>query len=69
MKAVDSFEIINFDGLASMRASRIYDQLKDAKSQAGLREIINAATCAAHEAALFTKNRQAYEGIKGLNFV
>ncbi len=69
MKAVGSFEIINFDGLVSMKASRIYEQLKDVNSQAGLREIINAATCTANDAVLFTKNRQAYEGIKGLNFV
>lgn len=69
MKAVNSFEIMSFDGLVAMKASRIYDQLKATNSHAGLREIINAATCAANDAVLFTKNRQAYEGIKGLNFV
>lgn len=69
IKAVNNFEIINFDGEASVKASRIYEQTKEVKAQVGLREMMMAAICAKNDAVLFTKNRQAYEGIKGLNFV
>ncbi|MEM4272413.1 MAG: PIN domain-containing protein [Candidatus Bilamarchaeaceae archaeon] len=69
IKAINNFEIMGLDGEVSVKASRIYEQLKEAKAQAGLREILNAAICTANDALLFTKNRQAYEGIRGLNFV
>lgn len=69
LKVVDKLEMLSFDRKASVRASKIYEQMGESGGNTGMRDVMNAAVCLANDAHLLTGNRKPYEGIKGLKFV
>lgn len=69
LRFMGNLEILDFDGQSAELASKFYrDSLKEGV-RISTRAIINAAICMRNDAFLFTKNRNEYEGIKGLKVV
>jgi predicted nucleic acid-binding protein len=69
LRLLDSLTLLPFDKDAALRANRIYESMQKKSSEAGMRELVNAAICINNEALLYTKNRAPYEGIEGLKFI
>lgn len=69
LRFTEQLDILAFDRQSAELASKLYrDGIKEG-IRIPTRAIINAATCIRHDAFLFTKNRNEYEGIKGLKVV
>lgn len=58
-----------FDKRSAVIASRIINELEEAGKRINIESVITAAICIENGAFLFTKNRSAFEGIKGLKLV
>ncbi len=69
LKVVDKLEMLDLDRKSSVRASKIYEQVRDAGLNTSMRDILTASICLANNANLFTGKRAPYEGIRGLKFV
>lgn len=69
LRFMEHLDILVFDKQSAELASKFYrDGIKEGV-RTPARAIINAAICMRNDAFLFTKNRNEYEGIKGLKVV
>ena len=69
LRFMERLEILAFDKQSAELASKLYrDGIKEG-IKLSTRALVNAAVCMRNDAFLFTKNRNEYEGIKGLKVV
>ncbi len=69
LRFMEQLDILSFDKQSAELASKLYrDGVKEGV-RISSRALINAAICMKNDAFLFTKNRNEYEGIKGLKVV
>ncbi|MEM2963732.1 MAG: type II toxin-antitoxin system VapC family toxin [Candidatus Anstonellales archaeon] len=69
LRFMEQLDILVFDKQSAELASKLYrDGMKEG-IRIPSRAIINAAICMRNDAFLLTKNRNEYEGIKGLKVV
>ncbi|MGB9719541.1 MAG: type II toxin-antitoxin system VapC family toxin [Candidatus Anstonellales archaeon] len=69
LRFMKNLEILGFDSQSAELASKFYHEGMKEGVRTSTRAIINAAICIRNDAFLLTKNRNEYEGIKGLKVV